>query len=314
METAMRGTANAGHTAARIAGYALLVLAFTSAASAADLRAGETEPADQAARIARVGEEAAVGDLVAIALHANPMIRAARSAWRVTVENYRVDTAWPDPELMAEGMYEAATLGDTAKPMDWQLGVTQEVPLWGRQGTAEKLSSVEATIARVKLDAAIRDVALQVRQSAAELRYLREVATIVRAQQLLVDKLTSGGAAAYAADRASLYEVMKARAQSGQLDFDGLLTDESASTELARLNALLDRPPDAPLGPITAEAARPVLYTVEEIGALAEAHGEDVRVARAELLRSEAMADLTRYETLPGVKLGVIYGARNDVN
>ena len=141
---------------------------------------------------ASIGEKAALGDLVALAYQSNPMIRAARAEWRGVVEKYRVDTAWADPELMAEGMYPADTLGDTAKPMDWKFSLAQAIPLWGRQGAAGKVSGAEAKIARLKLDAAIRDVVLQVRQSAAELRYLDQAVEIVQGQQLLVGKLTAG--------------------------------------------------------------------------------------------------------------------------
>ena len=312
-----RGTgksSNKGRRPARIARLALVLLACSSAARAGSPPAGQPLGSDVAALEEKIGEKAALGDLMAIAYQSNPMIRAARAEWRGVVEKYRVDTAWADPELMAEGMYPTDTLGDTAKPMDWKFSLAQAIPLWGRQGTAGKVSSTEAKIARLKLDAAVRDVVLQVRQSAAELRYLDEAVEIVQGQQLLVGKLTAGGAAAYTADRASLYEVMKARAQSGQLDYDGLLIDESARTERARLNALLDRPPDAPIGPIAAEPARPVAYELHEIDALAEANAEDVRIARAELERSEAMADLTKYETRPGFELDVSYGRLNEVD
>jgi cobalt-zinc-cadmium efflux system outer membrane protein len=298
----------------RIATLALGLLVFSSTAMAGAPLSGPTDGPDASVLGASIGEKAALGDLVALAYQSNPMIRAARAEWRGVVEKYRVDTAWADPELMAEGMYPADTLGDTAKPMDWKLSLAQAIPLWGRRSTAGKVSGTEAKIARLKLDAAIRDVVLQVRQSAAELRYLDEAVAIVQGQQALLGKLTAGGAAAYSADRASLYEVMKARAQAGQLDYDGLLLDESARTERARLNALLDRPADAPIGPIAAEAARPMVYSIAEIDALAEANAEDVRIARAELERSEAMASLTRYETLPGFAFEISYGSLNEVN
>jgi outer membrane protein TolC len=287
---------------------------FSSTAMAGTPATGSSGGLDVATLEASLGEKAALGDLMALAYQSNPMIRAARAEWRGVVEKYRVDTAWADPELMAEGMYPADNLGDTAKPMDWKFSLAQAIPLLGRQSTAGKVSSAEAKIARLKLDAAIRDVVLQVRQSAAELGYLEQAVEIVQGQQALLGKLTALGAAAYSADRASLYEVMKAQAQSGQLDYDGLLIDESARTERARINALLDRPPDAPLGPVTAEAARPLAYGIGEIDALAEANAEDVRIARAELERSEAMAALTRYENLPGFAFEVSYGSLNEVN
>jgi outer membrane protein TolC len=309
-----RKTAATRCARARIASFALALLACSSAALAGSLPAGSPAGKDVAALEANLGRKAALGDLVAIAYHSNPMIRAARAEWSRVVEKYRVDTAWADPELMAEGMYPAETLGDTAEPMDWKFSLAQAIPLWGRQGTAGKVSAAEAKIARLKLDAAVRDVVLQVRQSAAELRYLEEAVEIVQGQYFLVRKLTAAGAGAYTADRASLYEVMKARAQSGQLEYDGLLIDESARTERARLNALLDRPPDAPLGPVAAEAARPLAYGIGEIDALVEANAEDVRIARAEVERSEAMAALTQYETLPGFAFEISYGNLNEVN
>lgn len=307
-------TALAWRAPALIASFALAVLACPPAARAASTSVGASRDLDAAVLEARIGEKAALSDLVIIAYRSNPMIRAARAEWRGAVEKYRVDTGWPDPELMAEGMYPADSLGDTAKPMEWNVGLTQAIPLWGRQRSAGKLSSSEAKIAKLKHDAAIRDVVVQIRQSAAELQYLDAAMQIIQGQQALLGKLTAGGAAAYVAERASLYEVMKARAQAGQLDYDALLIEESARTEKARLNALLDRPADAPVGPIVAEAARPVVYDIPEIDALAEANGEDVRIAGAELERSEAMAKLTDYETLPGFKLGVSYGNSDEVN
>ena len=39
-----------------------------------------------------------------------------------------------------------------------------------------------------------------------------------------------------------------------------------------------------------------------------------MRIARAELERSEAMASLTQYETLPGFALEISYGSLNEVN
>lgn len=261
MKSDKEGAATPERVPLRIALLAMALLVFSTAALAGTSPVSSSAGTDVAALAASLGEKAALGDLVAIAYRSNPMIRAARAEWRGAVEKYRVDTAWSDPELMAEGMYPADSLGDTAKPMGWSVALTQSIPLWGRQRSAGKLSSAEAKIARLKFEAAIRDAVLQVRQSAAELRYLEEAVEIVQGQQFLVAKLTAAGAAAYTAERASLYEVMKARAQSGQLDYDGLLIDESARTERARLNALLDRPPDAPLGPVVAESARPAPRT-----------------------------------------------------
>jgi outer membrane protein TolC len=314
MDSGTRSRTTVGRAQGAIAGLALALLASLPAAWAGPLPVAPPPDPAAAALEGRIREQATTGDLVALASRSNPMIRAAKAEWRGAAEKYRVDTAWADPELMLEGMYASDTLGGTATPMDWSVALSQAIPLWGRQQTAGDLSSAEARIARLKLDAALRDVVLQVRQSAAELRYLDAAAKIAQGQRELLGKLAAGGAAAFAAERANLYDVMKARAQAGQLDYDAVLIEESARTERARLNALLDRAPDAPLGPIAAEPALPVLFGVEEVDALAAANAEDVRIARAQVERSEAMTALTQYETLPGFKLGVSYGRNNEVN
>lgn len=314
MSTSVRSRGTARVVALCAAAFSILLPAGSPPANAGSAPAGGSPALAAVSPGVDIGARAALGDLLAAAFEANPMIRAARAEWRGAVEKYRVDSAWPDPEVMVEGMYATDTLFDTATPMDWTLALSQQIPVWGRQGSAGKLSGTEVKIARLKLDAALRDVVLQVRQSAAELGYLDAALRVVDGQRELLGKLAAGGAAAYAADRASLYEVMKARAQSGQLDYEALLLAESARTERARLNALLDRPPDAPVGPIALAAPQPVVYEIAEIDALAEANAEDLRLARAELERSEAMAELTEFETLPGFKLGLSYGRSNEVN
>ena len=130
--------ADGAEARARIKGRIAACALFAACAASASAFAGsaDTLPAaggDVAALEAGIREKAALGDLVALAYRSNPMIRAAQAEWRGAVEKYRVDTAWPDPEVMGEGMYAADTLGDTAKPMDWTLALSQTIPLWGRQ-------------------------------------------------------------------------------------------------------------------------------------------------------------------------------------
>ena len=44
-------------------------------------------------------EGASVADLVNYAYKTNPMIQAARESWKGVIERYRVETAYPDPEV-----------------------------------------------------------------------------------------------------------------------------------------------------------------------------------------------------------------------
>ena len=260
---------------------------------------------------AKIAQGPTLGDLTAYAYRANPMIAAVRQEWRVTVEKYRVDVAHENPEVMIEGMYITDTFGERAGPDDWKITLSQPIPLFGRLGTAGEVSQADARIARLKLDATVRDVAVQIRESYEELLYLRDGKRVAAANRDLLDQLRKAGETAYAGNRAALVDVLKAQAQSGQLQFDALLLEELERTEKTRLNSLLSRPADAVIGPLVDEPPRPVVYAVEEVYPLAEANLEEIRIAQAGVEKAQAMLSLAHYENLPEVKLGLSYGEQN---
>jgi len=104
---------------------------------------------------------------------------------------------------------------------------------------------------------------------------------------------------------------MKAQAQSGQLQYDALLLEELERTEKTRVNSLLNRAPDAPIGPLAEDPVRPLAYRLEELYPLVEGNLEEIRLAQAGVEKAQAMLEFTRYETLPELKLGVSYGREN---
>jgi outer membrane protein TolC len=254
------------------------------------------------------------------------MVRAARSQWRATAEKYRIDTAWSNPELMVEGMrmvgsggMGAAATDNNGMPVagssepstpknDWKIQLTQAIPLPGKLGRAGDIAQADARIARLRLDAAVRDVVLGIRESYQELRYIGEARRIAAQNRALLDQLRKVGEGAYAANRAALVDVMKAQAQSGQLLYDAVLLEELEHTEKSRMNGLLDRPADAPIGPLADQPAGAVAFDLREVQAFAEANLEELRIAQAGVEKSQAMQALTRYENLPEFNLGASYG------
>jgi outer membrane protein TolC len=264
-------------------------------------------------------------DLSAYGYLSSPMIQAARARWRGTAEKYRIDTAWNNPEIMIEGMrmvgsgsmaptatgpdgMPVAGSQDSTPKNDWTVRLTQGIPLPGKLGRAGDIVQSDARIARLGLDAAVRDVVLGIRESYQELLYIGEARRIATRNRELLDQLRKVGEGAYAANRAALVDVMKAQAQSGQLLYDALLLEELERTEKTRMNGLLDRPADAAIGPLADLPVRPVVYALPEIQAFAEANLEEVKIAQAGVEKAQSMLSLTRYENLPEFNLGASYG------
>ncbi len=245
--------------------------------------------------------------LVAYAYQISPLIKAARADWKAAIEKYRVDTALNDPEIMLEGMYLTEKFGAPYNPDDWEVSVTQALPLPGRLAKVGRIATTEAKIARLRLDSAIRDTTTRLRESYQELLYLREAKRLAAISREQLDQLRKVGETS-TSDRTALIDILKAQAQSGQLQYDALLLQESEHTEQTRLNSIIDRNPDAPIGDLADEPMRAMAYSLQEIYPLAETNLEEIRIAQASISKAEDLVVLSRYANLPQFKLGVSYG------
>ena len=83
-------------------------------------------------------------------------------------------------------------------------------------------------------------------------------------------------------------------------------------TEKTRLNGILNRAPDAPFGTFVAAASPPIVFSLEELYRLAEAHQEAIRIAGAEVEKADVKIDLARYQNFPDFKFGLFFASIGD--
>lgn len=275
--------------------FSLLVIVCWPALAAADDGKANLEEIE-----ARIAAGPAIADLLAFALRGNPSIEAARQGWKAEVEGYRVAKAYPDPRISA--FYPVETrIGEE----EWGVTLSQGIPFPGRLSAEGDVASADISIARIAYEQAIRDVVIEVRQAAHELFYLQEAGKIAAGNRELMGQVMASGTAAYARDRASLIDLSKAAAQSGQLQFDEHLLAELAATEKTRLNSLLGRSPATVIGTLTAPPLRFMNHSLEELYLFAEESRSEILLARAALEKSERGVTVARYRTLPEFDVGV---------
>ncbi len=258
----------------------------------------------------RLTQTVSLGDLIALAYRENPSIRAAHESWKAIVEKYRLDTALPDPQLNVT--YFPEPIETRLGPQDWNLTLSQMIPFPGKLSKAGEVVQADARIARLKLDQTVQNVIVSIRQSFHELFYIHAAKTAVKENMELLDHMRKVGETAYAEDRAVLMDVVKAQTQVGQLRYDMLLLEELELTEKTRLNGILNRAPDAPFGPLAAEAFQPVGSTLEELYQLAEVHQEEIRIAGVEVEKADVKVDIARYQNFPDFKFGLFYASIGD--
>lgn len=254
---------------------------------------------------ARLADTLDLRELLIYAYGSNPSITASRASWRFFIENYRTGKSYPDPQLMAT--YFPGPIETRLGPQDWNLTLSQAIPFPGTLSQKGKVLEADAKIAGLKLDKTVRDIVTSVSISYYELVYIQKAIEVARANLDINEKLTAISENAYAGDRALFYDVSKARAQTAQIRYDMLLLRELAQTEKTKLNALLNRSPEAPLGQAVSLPVRRVVYPLDQIYELALMHQEEIRIADQEVEKSGDAVRLARYENLPTFKLGLFY-------
>lgn len=252
-------------------------------------------------------EKAALEDLIHYALQKNPSIRAVREAWRATIENFRVVTGYPDPQLMVS--YYPEPIETRLGPQDWNVNLSQKIPLPGKLSKAGEVVETESRIAKLRLDKTVREVIKSIRESYHELRYIREAKRVAGENLKLLNHLRKVGETAYADDRATLLDMVKAQSQLGQLQYDIILLKDLEQTEITRLNTILNRLPGAEIGHLQYLPFQTVVYGLDELYQLSEKNQEDILIAQNRIEKGEVKVELARLQNLPDFKLGLFYGS-----
>lgn len=251
-----------------------------------------------------------IGDLVQYAYENNPSIWEAREAWNASIEKFRVEIGYPDPQLKVT--YFPDPIETRLGPQDWNATISQKIPFPGKLSKAGEIAKADVKIARLNVDKSIRDVIVAIRESFYELYYIRNAKRIVRQNEELLNHLRKISETGYAQDRGTLMDVVKAQSQTGQLGYDALLLDDLEVTEITRLNGLLNRSPEAPVGKISTDPFTHVKFSLEELYAMAEKYQEEIKMASVKVRKAEAKADLARFKNYPEFNLGIFYAAIGD--
>lgn len=268
------------------------------------------EPPVAESSVPKFSGRVTLSDLITHAYQHNPSIRGAKQGWRAAVEQYRIATSYPDPQIMVT--YFPEPIQTKLGPQDWNASISQMIPFPGKLLKAGEVVQADARIARLNLDKTVRDITAAVLESFHELRYIREAIRIAAQNVGLLDQLRKIGETAYTQDRALFLDVVKAQSQSAQLRYDTLLLSELEQTEITRLNGLLNREPDAPFGTLEKPDVRPLVYTLQETYEIAEARREEIRIADAQIEKANTKMDLAIYQNLPNFKVGIFYASIGD--
>lgn len=269
----------------------VVLLGFTSVATA-----------DEKEIVSSLTLEQLVGD----AVRENPQLKSMRAKWEAMKERPAQERTLPNPMLTYSGMdmIDGGTWPDTQEK---RIMVQQEFPWFGKLGLKGKVAEKDAESMQREYEAMQREVILMVKESYFDLYATQRALSITRAEEDVLKQMQKIAEAKYGVGEITQQDVLKAQAEISMLKARILELEQQQAVLKAKLNQLLNRRADSPLGLAVTEPQREFEFQADQLFGLAEKNRPEIKQARAQIERSQRERDLMKKEFLPDYRLGVEY-------
>lgn len=256
---------------------------------------------------AELARQAALPAIVERALAQNPALAEASVRVAAAEARTRSATRLPDPAAKYEQwgvpLARPLALGSSDAVM---LGLRQELPAWGTRQARARLADEEAAVVRAALKDRRVELIARVRLAHADYTRADHELRLHREHVELTARLVDLARQGYQTGRGTQQDVLRLALELSRLHADVARIEQERRSTRVLLNALMNRPPTAPLGP----APEPALPAAPDPETLVAQLGTrpDVIAAERAIVRDEAAADLVRrMARAPSFMVGVDY-------
>ncbi|HET9830341.1 MAG TPA: TolC family protein [Vicinamibacterales bacterium] len=284
------------------------VITFVAALAAALAASAQTTSQDvlhQHGDEARgsVGPPLSLADAIAEALSKNPDLLALRAQLPVTRARPAQERALMPPMVEAQIWQWPINTLNPANVNMYMFMVDQDLP--GRGKRRLHAAVAQKDVALAESDVAIRSRLLvnEVKQAYSALFIGRKAIDVHLASVDLLRQVADVSQVKYATGRISQQDILKPVTEISKHHSDIVMFEEQARIAAARLNILLDRAPDAPIGPLAEPVEQTLLPASGDMQRLAIEHQPELRKAAIEVERAEAELASARQDYKPDFSL-----------
>jgi outer membrane protein TolC len=248
-----------------------------------------------------LGADAGLREVLRYAFLSNAGIERAFFEWRAALERVPQAVSLDDPRLSYEYLFSDEKFDRWDRTT---VGVAQMFPFPGKLTLAGEAAFQEAVAAGRRFEDAKFGLQSEVVAAWSELWLADQRISIEAANLELLREFAEITRGRLEVGRAAQAETAKADLEVASAQNELLRLQAARPPALARLNALLSRPPETPLGPRSSEA-RSLARGDAEILALAAERNPELRALAAEVAAREVAIELAWRQYLPDLKVGL---------
>lgn len=232
----------------------------------------------------------------------NPQIKAASEAWQQALTRY------PQSAFL-EGIlrqYNAFTKRQNLM-LGMNQGVEAEFPFPGLTALRGNLVQTDIRLAQLEYVIMVREMMAEAKKMFHEYVFLQKAIRVTMENQRLLEQMLDVASTQFEAGNASYNDVIKARVEYSRLTDNLITLEEQKETIAARLNSMMDRPPQAQLGEGIELKIEVPAETLEQLYAHARRNRQEIKQLEVQIQRTQIMIDMARQMNRPEPTLGASY-------
>ncbi|GJL76584.1 TolC family protein [Nitrosomonas sp.] len=245
--------------------------------------------------------------LASLVLEVNPGLAAIQATAEAAA--YRIDPAGAlDDPVLSYGI--APLTHDSSRGINQRFDVSQKIPWPGTLAARKAAARNDALAVSSEADMLQLLVITQTKAAYAEWHFIHEALNIHHATQALIDELTVATQVRYATGLATKQDALQAEVELNNLKNQELVLLRQQVSIQARINALLNRAPDASLPeaePIVVSRRQPPAF--QELQALALTHHPEFSQLNAQISAGQSRITLAEKAFLPDFQVGMGYNS-----
>jgi outer membrane protein, heavy metal efflux system len=249
-----------------------------------------------------------LNDLVAEALRDNRDIRAAQKKYEASLDRRSVVSSLPDPRLTLASVNAGNPIpGTTLGSQDMsQLGfeVMQDLPSFGKLRLEGKMAQKDADAGWQAYREVQLQVVSQVKQAFYRWHYVGQALDVVAKDHDLLEKFEKIAEARYAVGRGIQQDVLRAQVEISALVKKRLELEREQGGLVAKLNSLLNRPPESALGRPGDYPKAALPQSIDELYQSARVNSPSLSQDQAQIEKNTYAMDLARKDYYPDFSVG----------
>lgn len=238
------------------------------------------------------------------ALARNPTLIAARKQFEVAQQRPAQERFLMPPSFEAQIWQWPVTTLNPLNTNMYMFTIQQELPGRGKRDLRAAVAQKDVDLVSADLAVRAREIIKDVMRAYADLAIARRATEIHLASVDTLRQFADASTLKYTAGRSSQQDVLKAVVELSRVHEDLVMHEETAAMTAARLNTLLDRDPQTPIGPLDEPRADIALPSTEELQRLALDQQPELRMAQLSVERAQAALAVVNRDYKPDFFVG----------